>query len=173
MRRHENDDACKDLGERLAGSFEARARGLLGTEFVLLARGGEPFGRMRLSGLEGAQIEAGGITVNLERTGRSTYRMLCGGSQLTADGHAGMASILLDGRRYEARTHLLRNLSVARSPDGRETAVVTGGLTNRRYKVAFDTGGAGTLPVALFLLCRTVALRRWVFLAFPRRPIST
>jgi hypothetical protein len=41
---------------------------------------------------------------------------------------------------------------------------ITGGLTNRTYEAVFDAGDEGSLPVAIFLLYLTVALRRKAYL---------
>jgi hypothetical protein len=54
---------------------------------------------------------------------------------------------------------------VARSSGGEEVARISGGLTNRSYEAVFDAGDEGSVPLAVFLLYLTVALRRRVFLA--------
>jgi hypothetical protein len=43
------------------------------------------------------------------------------------------------------------------------SARVNGGLTNRRYEINFDGDDEGSLPVAVFLLYRLVALRRGAY----------
>src|ERR671917_468710 len=121
------------LGERLAGSFAARARGLLAPELLLSSRNGEEFGRLRLDGPEGA-------------SSADAPEVRCG------------------GRLYEARLRLLRNAAEARSPGGSEAASVAGGLTNRVYQVSFAAEDENSLPLAVFLLFRIVALRRRAFL---------
>jgi hypothetical protein len=68
-------------------------------------------------------------------------------------------------RTYEARLNLLRNTAVACSSGGEEAARIAGGLTNRSYEAVFDVEDEGSLPVAVFLLYHTVALRRRAFLA--------
>ena len=47
------------LRERLTGYFAARARGILALEYVLSSRSGEEFGRLRVHGPEGAELEIG------------------------------------------------------------------------------------------------------------------
>ena len=151
------------LGEALAGSFAAHARGLFGSDFVLLDRGGRMVGHLRVRGPEGAQFEAGGYEVGIERTAPRRYALLAGGAQvLSAEIGASpeAAQIRSAGRLYEARLSLLRNTAEA----GR-AARVTGGLTNRRYEVAFDPEDEDALSVALFLLYRLVALRRGAYRA--------
>ena len=64
--------------ERLAGYFAARASGLLASGFALSSRNGEEFGRLRIHGEEGAELEAGSTKATIERTARSRYRMLTG-----------------------------------------------------------------------------------------------
>jgi hypothetical protein len=160
------------LQERLAGYFAARARGLLAPEFVLSGRGGEAFGRLRVHGPEGAEFEAGNTRAVIERTGRSGYRMVTGGAQtLAAEPARGTSDVLevrCKDRFYETRLYLLRNTAVARSSGGEEVARLTGGLTNRSYEAIFDAGVEGSLPIAVFLLHHTVALRRRAFLAGAR-----
>jgi hypothetical protein len=156
------------LREALAGSFAARARGLLASEFILLNQGGEEFGRLRIDGPEGGELEAGDLRAVIERVPRSGHKMLTGGAQtLVAQpvGSSDTLEIRCGDRRYEARLSLLRNTAVARVPDGGEAARVTGGLTNRSYEAVFDTEDDGSLPAAVFLLYHTVALRRRVYRA--------
>ena len=157
----------RELAERLAGYFAARSRGLLASEFALSSRSGEEFGRLRVHGLGGAQLEAGGTRAEIERT--AGYRMLTGCVEtLVAEPARGRGALEVrcGSRTYEAGLDLLRNTAVARSPAHGEAARITGGgLTNRSYEADFDAGDDGALPVALFLLYHTVALRRRVFLA--------
>jgi hypothetical protein len=155
-----------ELRERLAGYFAAR--GLLALEYVLSSRTGEGFGRLRVHGPEGAELETESTRAEIERTARSRYRMLTGGAQTLVAEPAGSAHALevrCENRVYEARLNLLRNTAAARSPGGGEAARISGGLTNRSYEVVFDAGDEGSLPVAVFLLYYTTALRRRVFLA--------
>jgi hypothetical protein len=156
-----------ELGERLAGYFAARARGILALEYVLSSRSGDEFGCLRVHGPEGAELEIGGTRAEIERTARSRYRMLTGGAQmLVAEPAGGKAlEVRCENRVYEARINLPRNTAVARSPGGREAARIVGGLTNRSYENDFDAADEGSLPVAVFLLYHTAALRRRAFLA--------
>jgi hypothetical protein len=155
------------LGERLAGSFAARARGTLAPELLLSGRNGEEFGRLRLDGPEGASFEAGDSRATIERGTASRYMMLDGDGKVLVEETAGPADapeVRCGARLYEARLRLLRNAAVARSPGGSEAARVAGGLTNRGYQVSFDAGDENSLPLAVFLLFRIVALRRRAFL---------
>lgn len=158
-----------ELRERLAGYFAARAQGLLASEFALSSRSGEEFGRLLVHGPEGAELEAGSTRIKIERTSRSRYRMLTDGAQTLVANPARSTSGALEVRcaehTYDARLNVLRNTAVARSSGGREAARIAGGLTNRSYEAVFDLGDEGSLPVAVFLLYHTVALRRRVFLA--------
>jgi hypothetical protein len=161
----------RELQEHLAGYFAARSRGLLAAEFVLSGRSGEEFGRLQVHGLEGAQLEVGSTRAKIERTARSRYRMLTDSAEtLVAEPTRGVSGALevrlrCGSRTYEARLKLLRNTAVARSSGGEEVARISGGLTNRSYEAVFDSGDEGSVPLAVFLLYLTVALRRRVFLA--------
>ncbi len=158
----------RGLQGRLAGYFAARASGLLASEFALSSRNGEGFGQLRIHGEEGAEFEAGSTKATIERTARSRYRMLTGDAEtLVAEfaGSSGASRIRCGDRHYEIQLSLLRNAAVARSSGGEEAARITGGLTNLSYEVFFEPGDAGSLPVAVFLLYRTVSLRRRAFLA--------
>ncbi len=158
-----------ELRERLAGYFAARSRGLLALEYVLSSRSGEEFGRLRVHGPEGAELEIGSTRAEIERTARSRYRMLTGGVQTLvaepAHSTADALEIRCENRVYEARLNLLRNTAVARSPEGQEAVRIVGGLTNRSYEADFDAAEEGSLPVAVFLLYHAAALRRRAFLA--------
>lgn len=155
------------LLEALAGSFSARARGFLASEFILLNQGGEEFGRLRIHGPIGAELEAENLRAAIERAPHGRHRMLSGDEEtLVAEplGAADILEITCGGRRYESHLSLLRNTAVARSCGGEEAARVTGGLTNRAYEAIFDAEDEGSLPVAIFLLYYTVALRRRAYL---------
>jgi len=155
------------LGERLAGSFAARTRGTLAPELLLSSRNGEEFGRLRLDGPEGASFEAGDTRATIEGGAASRYMMLGGGGEVLVEEIAGPVDapeVRCGGRLYEVRLRLLRNAAVARSPGGSEAARVAGGLTNRGYQASFDAGDENSLPLAIFLLFRIVALRRRAFL---------
>ena len=172
MRQDPTLAAWMELRERLAGYFAARARGLLALEYALSSRSGERFGQLRVHGPEGADLEIGSTSAEIERTARSRYRMLTGGAQtLVAEPARGAADTLkvsCEGRVYEARIDLLSNTAVARYGGGGEATRIVGGLTNRGYGVDFDAADEGSLPVAVFLLYHTAALRRRAFLAGAR-----
>lgn len=157
--------------ERLAGYFAARASGLLASGFALSSRNGEEFGRLRIHGEEGAEFEAGSTKATIERTARSRYRMLTDDAEtlvVEPAGSWGTSRVGCGDRSYEVRLSLLRNAAVARSSGGEEAARITGGLTNLSYEAFFEPGDEGSLPVAVFLLYRTVSLRRRAFLAGAR-----
>jgi hypothetical protein len=161
----------KRLREDLAGYFAARARGLLAPGLALARRDGESFGRLRVHGPEGAKIEAGDVSAIIVGAGPSRHRMLADGVEILVAETAGSANALevrCGGRVYKVRLGLLRNAAVTGSTDEVEWARIAGGLTNRSYEVSFDTGDEGSLPVAVFLLYRLVALRRRAFLTGAR-----
>ncbi len=157
----------RSLQEHLAGYLAARARGLLASELALSGRDGEEFGRLRVYGSQGAELEAGDVRAAIERGAGSRYRMLAGDGMVLVEetvGSGDASEIRCGDRVYGVRLALLRNAAVARSSGGREVARVAGGLTNRSYEAFFDAGDEGSLPVAVFLLYRIVALRRRAFL---------
>lgn len=160
-----------ELARGLAGSFTARARGLLVVEFALARRDGEAFGALRTRGLANAQVarlEAGGLFAVIERDAPARYRMLTDGAETLAAGPAGRSADVLKitcgDRSYEARMSFLRNSAVARSPAGTQAARLRGGLAGRYYEAAFDAQDAGALPVAILLLYHTATLRRRAYL---------
>lgn len=156
----------RSLQEHLAGYLAARARGLLASELALSGRGGEEFGRLRVYGPQGAEFEAGEVRAVIERGAGSRYRMLAGDGKVLVEETAGSgdaSEVRCGDRVYGVRLALLRNTAIARSAGG-EAARVSGGLTNRSYEAFFDAGEEGSLPVAVFLLYRIVALRRRAFL---------
>jgi hypothetical protein len=156
------------LLEALAGSFSARARGFLASEFILLNQGGGEFGSLRIHDPIGAELEAENLRAAIERAPHGRRRMLSGDEETLVAKPLGTAEFLdvrCWGRRYEANLSLLRNTAVARSLGGEEAARVTGGLTNRAYEAIFDAEDEGSLPVAIFLLYYTVALRRRAYRA--------
>jgi hypothetical protein len=151
------------LLEALAGSFSARARGFLAAEFILLKGGGGEFGSLRIHDSIGAELEAEYVRAAIERAPHGRHRMVSGDEETLVAKPLGAADTLevrCGGRRYEAHLSLLRNTAVASSSGGEEAARVTGGQTNRAYEAIFDAEDEGSLPVAIFLLYYTVALRR-------------
>jgi len=154
-------DPWQRLGETLAGRLEARARGLLASEFVLLTSEGAEVGRLRIHGPTGADLEAGDAEARIERVGRSGYKMLSSGTEiLTSAGEATSPGITSLNRPYETSLSLLRNTAEAGPAELEPTIRIKGGLTNRNYEASFEPGDEASLPVALFLLYRLVALRR-------------
>jgi hypothetical protein len=155
------------LGETLAGYFAARARGLLAPDFAILGREGEEIGRLEIHGAGGAELGAGDLEARIERSTLSGYTMFTDGAEiLTAEprGAWNAPEIKCLDRLYRGRLSLLRNKAEAGPAGKRATVRITGGLTNRIYEAVFDAGDEGSLPVALFLLYLTVALRRKAYL---------
>ena len=128
----------------------------------MLNHSGEEFGRLRIDYPTGAELEAENLRAAIERAPHGGHRMLSGDEETLVAEPLETADILevrCGGRRYESHLSLLRNTAVARSSGGEEAARVTGGLTNRAYKAVFDAEDEGSLPVAVFLLYYTAALR--------------
>jgi len=160
---HEAPTPWKRLGETLKGSFTARARGLLAPGFLILGREDEEIGHLKLHGAEGAELVAGDLEAQIERSAPSGYTMLTDGVEILAAEPLGAwnaSEIECLDRLYRGRLSLLRNTAEAGPAGERATVRITGGLTNRIYEGVFDPGDEGSLPVVLFLLYLTVALRR-------------
>jgi hypothetical protein len=151
------------LQRDLGGSFTARARGLLASEFDLLNPGGQKFGRLLLRGLSAAKFQSGDYSAAFETAGRR-YRMVADGEEVLTAGLRGRSinelEISCDEQIYEARINLFRNLAVASYPGSERVIRLSGGLTGRSYEGFFATEDGCTLPVAVFLLWHTVAHRR-------------
>ena len=160
----QNDHASEPwrrLAETLAGRLTARALGLLASEFVLLDRESAEIGRLKVHGPMGAELEAADVGARIERFGRFNYRMLFHDNEILAStGDATSPGITSLNRPYTAKLALLRNTAEAGPAEYTTTIRIKGGLTNRNYEVSFEPGDGGSLPVALFLLYRIVALRR-------------
>ena len=166
--RKENLTAWKDLARGLGGSFAARARGVIAPELILLTQQGEPFGRLTAGEDGRTHLQAGDLTAWIEALPVAAYAMTTGDEKTLTAEIAGSATdlILRSGdRAYEAHVSLLRNSAVARLSDERESARISGGLTNRRYRAVFDPQDPVSLPVAVFLLHHTFALRRGAYWA--------
>lgn len=160
----------EDLARALGGSFAARARGLISPELVLLTSGGEPFGRLTANEAGETRLQAGDLTARIRPRTNTTYTMTTDGNETLTAENAGPATVLTlrsGDRAYEASISLLRNSAVARSSDQKEAARISGGLTNRRYRAAFDPQDPASLPIAIFLLHRTLALRSRAFRTSP------
>jgi len=168
--REENLTAWEDLARSLDGSFAARARGAITPELILLTGGGEPFGRLTAGEDGRTHLQAGDLTAWIEALPDATYAMTTGYEKtLTAETTGSATDLILRSgdRAYEARISLIRNSAVASLSDERDSARVSGGLTNRRYMAIFDPQDPVSLPVAVFLLHHTFALRRGAYRAGP------
>jgi len=166
--REENLTAWEDLARDLDGSFAAHARGVIAPELILLTQQGEPFGRLTAGEDGRTHLQAGDLTAWIEALPVAAYAMTTGDEKTLTAEIAGSATdlILRSGdRAYEAHVSLLRNSAVARLSDERESARISGGLTNRRYRAVFDPQDPVSLPVAVFLLHHTFALRRGAYRA--------
>jgi hypothetical protein len=166
--REENLTTWEDLARGLGGSFAARARGVIAPELILLTQRGEPFGRLTAGEDSITHLQAGGLTAWIEALPGATYAMTTGDEKTLTTETAGSATDLIlrcGDRAYEAHVSLLRNSAVTRLSDERESARVSGGLTNRRYRAVFDPQDPVSLPVAVFLLHHTFALRRGAYRA--------
>jgi hypothetical protein len=84
---------------------------------------------------------------------------------LTSTGNTTSPEITYLHRPYTAKLSLLRNSAEAGPAQDGATIRINGGLTNRNYEVIFEAGDEGSLPVALFLLYRIVAIRREAYRA--------
>jgi hypothetical protein len=167
MRPMQRDpEPWRKLGETLAGHFTARTRRLLASEFVLLDRDGAEIGRLEIHGTAGAELKAGDAEARIERVVRSGYRMRSHDNEfLTSTGDATSPEITYLNHPYKARLSLLRNTAEAGPAEHNATIRIKGGLTNRNYEASFELGDENSLPVALFLLYRLVALRREAYRA--------
>ncbi len=166
--REENLTAWEDLARSLNGSFAARARGTITPELILLTGDGEPFGRLTAGEDGRTRLQAGNLTAWIEALPDATYAMTTDDeNSLTAETTGSATNLILRSgdRAYEARISLLRNSAVASLSDERESVRVSGGLTNRRYRAIFDPQDPVSLPVAVFLLHHTFALRRGAYRA--------
>jgi hypothetical protein len=157
-------DPWQRLGDTLSGRLEARTRGLLASEFVLLNSEGAEVGRLLIHGPAGADLEAGDAAARIERVGRSGYKMLSSGTEiLTSAGDATSPKLVSHNRPYETSLSLLRNTAEAGPAQHKATIHIKGSLTNRAYEASFEPRDENSLPVALFLLYRLVALRRQAY----------
>jgi hypothetical protein len=160
----------RKLSEALAGSFAARAHGLLASDFVLLDRENGEIGHLELLGPEGATIMAKDLRAQIERLTPAHCRMLSSGAEiLTSTGDPTSPEITCLGHFYSARLSLLRNKAEAGQQGDEKAVRIAGGLTNRNYEVSFSAGVEGSLPLALFLLYRLVSLRREAYRTGHRR----
>lgn len=158
----------KDLQEDLAGSFTARARGLLANTF-LLQKDGEEAGRLLLEGLRGAEFAAETLEAVIERTPGGGYGMFSGEDRILTAGplttSADTLEITCGDGVYPACVSFFRNEATASSPRGRNLVQLKGNIVGRRYEVMVDETDAGALPAAILLLYHTAAFRRRVYRA--------
>ena len=129
--------------------------------------GGGEFGRLRIEESGRARLD-GDLRAEILPAEGSGHVMLTGGRETLAANPLGTSFTILEISRgdetYDATLALLRNTAQAR-PRGAapttETVRAAGGpLTNLRYEATYDPDNAAALPIAIFLLCRLVALRR-------------
>lgn len=161
------------LAGGLRGGFEARARGLFAGEFALLGPGGEELGRLGMRGLAGAGLKAGDLEAEIERQGLfgARYTMTTNGAPLLLAGperpHEPLR-IFCSGKAFGAETSLLLNRATARplsegpGEAGGEVSL-RGSVAGRRYRASFPEADGASLAVAVFLMYRTVALRRQAY----------
>lgn len=156
----------QDLQTALAGTFEARARGIVSVEYVLTDGNGREFGRLREAD-GAAKLDAGALQAAVGRTAEHEYRMLSGGEILTAGpgDQANVLEIECAGHLCEARFSLFRNTAVATDDSGRRMARISGGFAGRKYEAVFETGAEGALSIAILLLHHTTILRRRAYRA--------
>jgi hypothetical protein len=166
--REENLTTWESLACGLGDSFTARARGLVTPELILFTQQSEPFGRLTAGEDGKTHLRADDLTAWIELLPDKTYAMTTGDEMtLTAETTGSATDLILRSgdRAYEAHVSLLRNSAVASLSDEGESARVSGGLTNRRYRAVFDPQDPVSLPVAVFLLHHTFALRRGAYRA--------
>ena len=159
---HPTPPTWRTFAPSLGGLFAVRARGLLNPELVLLDRNGDPFGGLAPHGDAGATVIAGDAEAGISRPNPLLYEMTSDGKRLLTarnEGPATQLEIQAADRASKARIYLLRNRAVARTPEEHAIARVSGGLSNRRYRAAFDPQDPAALAVALFLLYRLNTLR--------------
>ena len=169
QRRNDGASSWENLSRTLGGSFTARARGLV-NPVLMLARENESFGQLLSDASGRTRFRAGDLEAEIRQYGNYRYVMTTGSTRtLTVEptGSPTVLSLSSGGRLYEARISLLRNRATAMPSTGNETARISGGLTNRRYKATFDTGDPAALPIAILLLHHTADLRRKAFRARP------
>lgn len=157
-----------DLNDYLAGSFSARARGLLANTYVLQKDGSEA-GRLLLKDRRSAEFTAAGLEVRIERDHAGAYEMFSReGRTLTAaplTSSLDALEIACGGNVYPARIGFFRNEATASSPEGGELARLKGNFIGRRYKASVDNADRAALPAAILLLYHTISFRRRLYIA--------
>lgn len=166
---HRNDNPASSweaLARTLGGSFTARARGLVSPRLDLLTPDNELFGSLSTDSSGATRLRAGDLEAEIRQPEVAGYVMTGGGTEiLTAEptGNPALLGLRSGTRRYEASISLLRNRATATSSAGNETARLSGGMTNRRYRATFDSQDPAALPIAVLLLHHTFALRSRAF----------
>ena len=157
----------RTLQDGLGNSFAARTRNFLGNEFVLSGHSGEDQGRLKLMGLRGAKLTAGGLEAVVSHAAGSGYTMLSGGEGAQVLLRAGPAGAVADKleircgeRAYTATVSLFRNRAVAYDEAGVEAVRLAGNVTGRAYKVETSIEDPCALPVAMLLIYHTALHRR-------------
>lgn len=160
--------AWEELREQLAGSFTARSRGLLSNIFILYKNGLE-VGRLTSDGRRGAEFATGTLKAEIENIPDGGYTLFSGGHRVLRAVPQTSSLDALEITRgngvYQARISFLRNEAEAFSTAGRETVLLKGNVTGRKYEVIVDKADPGALPVAVLLLYHTIALRKRVYVA--------
>lgn len=161
------------LQNGLTGSFTARARGLLGNEFVLLGADGGERGRLKMPGLQDAELGAKDLEATIERMAAARYEILSGGDKILkawpSGAHADRLEIWCGEQVYTATISLLRNRAVARDAANGETVRLAGNVTGRAYEIETDAEDPCALPVAVLLIYHTALNRRRAYRAAVRR----
>ena len=157
----------RDLQDTLAGSFIARAHGLLANSFEI-QKHGSTVGYLTFNGLSGAEFVAGTLKFTIERKPSGDYEMFSGEDRILT---ASPSTSSLDALEiacgdvvYQARTSFLRNSARAFSTKGGETATLKGNVVGRRYEITVSQTDAA-LPIAVLLLYHTATFRRHAFVA--------
>lgn len=158
-----------NLQQTLGGSFTARARGFLATEFVLFNLKSEEFGQLHLSEDSSVEFTCGSSVITVEVSERR-YRMVASGEEVLIAGPKERSTDELEiscgGQNYEARVGFLRNLTIANhAPGGERTVRLSGNLIGRSYQALFAAEDRCALPVAVFLLWYVAANRRRAYRA--------
>lgn len=163
----------QDLQSVSAGTFSACASGIARPHLTLMNHGGKEFGRLRIHGPDGAQLEAGPVEAEIkrvERAGKASYRMVSGGEEILLANAAPAETINIvtyEGIAYQVRIGLFRNFAEATSLHGR-TARVEGGFLSRRYEVKLGEDDCA-LPVAIFLLYHLFVARSRAYSTNPQQ----
>ncbi|HEX2098652.1 MAG TPA: hypothetical protein VHF46_06320 [Rubrobacteraceae bacterium] len=150
------------LRRNFRASFTAHAHGILATEFILVGKDREEFGRLRLGGTYEAKFDSKDHVAVLEASGTG-YRLVLDGEEVRAIDKrlsGNELKIFCADRTYKAQVSLFRSLAVASYPGGKKVVSLSGGLVGRSYEVLFDAEDACAFSVAIFLLWYITMNRR-------------